>query len=337
MELIRAGIVGMGYMGDKYARALRRIAEAALVGVCDNNPERAESAGRTFGVPHYQETLDLLDKANLGLLFVCGPEDDHVAPSVAALERGINVLVEKPLATTIEGGQQICDAARSSGALLSVGHILRYDTRYAKAKDAIVQGDVGTIQNLYARRWNTRSAQERLKGRSSLPLFLGVHDYDIARWVAGSEAVRVYAESRSRVLAAQGYPVEDTSVALISFANGTLACVEEGWIMPEGHPSGFEQRLDVLGDRGMLSVTGSQSGLTVITDERSAWPDTALWPEIGDSGVTGALERELRHVITCVATGRPPLVSGEDGLAAVRIALAVEESARRQSVVDLPH
>jgi predicted dehydrogenase len=107
--------------------------------------------------------------------------------------------------------------------------------------------------------------------------------------------------------------------------------------MPEGHPSGFEQRLDVLGDRGMLSVTGSQSGLTVIGDERSAWPDTALWPEIGDSGVTGALERELRHVITCVATGHPPLVTGEDGLAAVRIALAVEESARRQSVVDLPH
>jgi UDP-N-acetylglucosamine 3-dehydrogenase len=337
MEPIRVGIVGMGYMGNKYARALCRIAEATLVGVCDNNPERAASAGRTFEVAHYQETPDLLDKANPGLLFVCGPEDSHVAPSVAALERGISVLVEKPLATTVEGGQQICDAARSSGALLSVGHILRYDTRYAKAKDAIVQGDVGNIQYLYARRWNTRSAQARLKGRSSLPLFLGVHDYDIARWFVESEAVRVYAEGRSGVLAAQGYPIEDTSIALISFANGALACVEEGWIMPEGHPSGFEQRLDVLGDRGMLSVTGSQAGLTIITDERSLWPDTALWPEIGDSGVTGALERELRHVITCVTTGRQPLVSGEDGLAAVRVALAIEESVRRRAVVELSH
>ena len=335
MGPIRVGIMGMGYIGDKSGRALRRIVEAELVGVCDNNPERAESAGRTFAVPPYQETTDLLEGAHPHLLFVCGPEDSHVAPSVAALERGIGVLVEKPLATTLKDGQQICDAARGSGALLSVGHILRYDTRYAKAKDAIVQGHVGAIQNLYARRWNTRSAQARLKGRSSLPLFLGVHDYDIARWFVGSEAVRVYAESRSRVLAAQGYPIEDTSIALISFANGALACVEEGWIMPEGHPSGFEQRLDVLGDRGMLSVTGSQAGLTVITDERSVWPDTALWPEIGDSGVTGALERELRHVITCVTTGQQPLVSGEDGLAAVRVALAIEESARRQAVVEL--
>lgn len=336
MESIRVGIVGMGYMGDKYGRVLQRIAEAELVGVCDNNPERAESAGRLFTVAHYQATNDLLDKANLDLLCICGPEDYHAVPCIAALERGVSVLVEKPLATTVEDGQRMCDAARGSGALLSVGHVLRYDTRFARAKDAVEQGKVGTVQNLYARRWNTRSAQARLKGRSSLPLFLGVHDYDIARWFVGSEVTRVYAESRSRVLAAQGYPIEDTSIALISFANGALACIEEGWIMPEGHPSGFEQRLDVLGDHGMLNVTATQSGLTVISDERSEWPDTALWPEIGDSGVTGALERELRHVVTCVATKRAPLVSGEDGLAAVRIALAVEESARNRTPVDVP-
>ncbi len=105
--------------------------------------------------------------------------------------------------------------------------------------------------------------------------------------------------------------------------------------MPEGHPSGFDQRLDVLGASGMVSVSGGYGGLTVIDDSREQWPDTMLWPSIAGGGVTGALERELRHVVGCVASGRRPLVGGEDGLAALRIALAVEESARAKAPVTM--
>jgi UDP-N-acetylglucosamine 3-dehydrogenase len=191
------------------------------------------------------------------------------------------------------------------------------------------------LQSLHARRWNTRSAQQRLRGRSSLPLFLGVHEYDIVRWIAGAEPVRVVAEARSRVLAAQGYPTEDTSIALISFANGVLACVEEGWIMPEGHPSGFVQQLDALGDSGMMSLEGSSAGLTAISDARASWPDAALWPPDPVGGVGGDLERQVRHFVQCVAGDGTPLVSGRDGLAAVRLALAVEASARTGAAVQL--
>jgi UDP-N-acetylglucosamine 3-dehydrogenase len=334
MATIRVGIVGMGYMGDRFARILRRTSEARLVGVCDNNPERATSVGVTFGVPHYLATEDLLASEHPQLLIVCTPEDYHLAPCLAALERSIGVLVEKPIAASIEDAQRIRDAAQRYGALLSVGHVLRYDTRFMLAKEAVDAGKVGAVQSLHARRWNSRLAQElHLKGRSSLAQFLGVHDYDIVRWFAGAEPIRVYAESRSRVLAS--YHVDDTAIALISFANGALACVEEGWILPKGYPSGLQMHLDVLGDQGMVRVAGLDSGLAIFDDEQARWPDTMVYPPGEDGTVTGALERELRHVVSCLETGRTPLVTGEDGLAALRIALAVEESAQRQAPVQL--
>lgn len=331
---IRVGVVGMGFMGGMYASILSRLEGAALAGVCDVAAGRAEEAGSTFGVPSYTEIGALLEHGSLQALCVCGPEDTHHQSAITALNRGVAVLVEKPLASTMEDAQAICDAATHNGAILSVGHVLRFDYRYAEVQEATARGQIGEVQSLHARRWNTRSAQHRLRGRSSLPLFLGVHDYDLVRWIAGAEPTRVVAESRSRVLRDEGYPIEDTTIALIGFANGALACVEAGWILPEGHPSGFVQQLDVLGARGMLSLEGSAAGLTAISDDRATWPDAALWPTVRGA-VGGALERQIQHFVGSVAEDRPPLVGGMDGLVAVRVALAVEESARSGAAVTL--
>jgi len=325
---VRVGVVGMGFMGNLYARVVQGLEGAMLAGVCDTLPERAAAAGETYGVAQFDSAEQLIAVGDLQALCVCGPEDAHLEPALAALEQGISVLVEKPLATTVEHCERLCQAAEQSGALLAVGHLLRYDYRYAQLEAAVRGGELGELQSLHARRWNTKSAQARLRGRSSLPLFLGVHDYDLLRWIAGSEPIRVVAEGRGRVLAAQGYPVQDTTIALISFANGVLACAEAGWILPEGHPSGFVQRMDVLGDRGMMSIEGSAAGLTAISDERAQWPDAALWPPDPVKGVGGALERQIRHFVRCAGGGGTPLASGRDGLAAVRIALAVEEAVR---------
>jgi predicted dehydrogenase len=110
--------------------------------------------------------------------------------------------------------------------------------------------------------------------------------------------------------------------------------VEEGWVLPDGHPTGFDQRLEVNGTTGRIELVGHYGGVVVMSDQRESWPDTALWPTV-HGRVTGALERETDHFIECLRTGRQPLVTGEDGLAAVRIALAVEESARTGQAVGL--
>jgi predicted dehydrogenase len=334
MEAVRIGVVGAGYMGRSFAKIVADHPGAQLAGIADLNVAVAREAGVALNAPAYASVSKLIQAGNLDGLIVATVEHAHRESCVTALEQGIGVLVEKPLATTIDDGQAIIAAAETSGAPLLIGHVLRFDARYARLKEAVAGGQLGEPLTMYARRLNGKRAQDRLKGRCSLPLFLGVHDYDIARWVAGGEVVRVMAQSRFGHLQSQGYAVEDATWALLTFDNGVLAAIEEGWILPNGHPSGVDQRFEVNGSAGRAEVTGASSGLTIMSEERESWPDTALWPTV-HGRVTGALEREVGHFIRCLKREETPFVTGADGLAAVRIALAVEESARAGTAVNL--
>lgn len=334
MSALRIGVVGAGFMGRMYAQIVHAHPLAELAGVADLDIAVARSAVEQLGAPAYTSVEELLERGSLAGLIVATVEDAHVAPCLAAFERRVGVLVEKPLATTIADATAIVEAARRTGSVLMVGHVLRFDARYVSLWETVANGGIGEPLTVYARRLNGKDAQKRLHGRCSLPLFLGVHDYDIVRWTVGSEVTQVVAQARRGFLSGQGYPVEDASVALLTFANGVLATVEESWVLPDGHPTGFDQRLEVNGTTGRVELVGHYGGVVVMSDQRESWPDTALWPTV-HGRVTGALERETDHFIECLRTGRQPLVTGEDGLTAVRIALAVEESARTGQAVSL--
>ena len=334
MKVVRVGVVGAGFMGRSYAQLVRQHPTAELVGVADVDEAAARAAAEPLGIPWFGSGEELIASGRPEALVVATVEDAHRGPCLAALDAGIATLVEKPIATTIDDATAIVTAARRTSTLLMVAHILRFDARYALLREMVAAGQIGEPLTVYARRLNGKGAQDRLRGRCSLPIFLGVHDYDAVRWILGSEVREVVARSRVGFLADQGYPVEDASWALLTFASGTLAAVEEGWVLPNGHPAGFDQRLEINGTTGRAEVTGTQQGLAMTSDGSVVWPDTALWPTV-NGRVSGDLERELNHFVACVQTGTPPLVSGEDGLAALRIALAVEEAARTGQPVRL--
>lgn len=334
MEPLNIGVVGAGYMGRSFARLVAQHPLARLTGVADINNAAAAAVADAFGAAAYASAEALLDRERLDGLIVATFEDAHRAPCLAALSRGVATLVEKPIASTLADGEAIVEAARASGAMLMVGHVLRFDARYAQVQSAVASGHIGTPLTATARRLNGKAAQKRLNGRSSLATFLGVHDYDAVRWIVGAEVHEVVARSRVGFLKGQGYDVEDATWALLTFDNGVIAAIEEGWILPDGHPSGFEQRLEVNGTTGRAEIAAAYQGLTLITDQRAAWPDTALWPTINGQ-VGGSLEREVAHFLSEIRSGQPPLVSGQDGLAALRIALAVEEAARTGQSVSL--
>ena len=157
-----------------------------------------------------------------------------------------------------------------------------------------------------------------------ISIFIGVHDYDVMRWMLGHEATRATTEATSGVLRSRGHDVDDTVWALIRFDGGAIGVAETGWALPAAHP-GFEQALEVVGTEGSLAVT-SGYGVVRIDPGGTRWPDTGLWPRTGGR-VGGALAAELRHFVDCVRTGQEPAVTGEDGLAALRIATAVHEAA----------
>ncbi len=325
-------VIGMGMMGRGFAQICNQLWEAELIGVSDISDTAGNAAAQEFGVPHYKEYSELIRRPDVHTVIIATPEDAHVEPTVAALEAGKSVLLEKPIADNLADAQRIAETAARTGGLLMVGHILRFVTHYALAKSAVDSGQIGPVQYMQTRRLNGKNAQDRLKGRCSLPAFLGVHDYDIVRWFAGSEPERVYAESQAGVLQKMGYNTEDTNWAMITFKNGVLAVCECGWILPAGHINKSDTRFYVQGADGRLDVELLNQGILQATEQASTFPGTVFMPRVYGEIRMGFVN-EVQHFLACARQEKQPLISVEDAVAAVRIADAVVESARTHQPV----
>ncbi len=328
------GVVGMGFMGRAFAQICTQLPGTQLVGVSDIDEQTGEAAANQFSVPFYNNFADLIARPELQAIIVATSEDAHVDPSVCALEHGKSVMVEKPIADTVANGRKIAAANAGGKATLMVGHVLRYATHYCLMKQAVDSGSIGQVQCVYTRRLNGRGAQNRLHGRSPLPVFLGVHDYDVAHWFANSKPTRVYAESQWTVLKGLGYNVEDTNWAMINFENGVLAVCETGWILPGGHPSGFDGGVAVQGTTGRLDMQLNDQGIKLSTDAGTVFPDTTFMPRAYGE-LRSSFVYEIEHFANCILTGREPLTNAADAILAMEIAEAVMESARTHQPVVL--
>lgn len=331
------GVIGMGFMGKAFAQICNQLSSARLVGVSDAVSEVGQSAASHYGTTHFADYRELINHADCQAVIIATPEDVHLDPCLVALEQNKSVLVEKPIADTTENAAKILTAAENSSGTLMVGHVLRFATSYAMIKQMVDEGKVGKVQYIQTRRLNGKAAQDRLKGRCSLPVFLGVHDYDIVRWIADSEPVRVYAESQFGVLSASGYKleteIEDSNWAMITFANGVLAVCETGWILPNGHPAGADQQLVVQGSDGRLELDLLHQGIRFSNESGFAYPDTSFMPWVSGEMRAGFVY-EVEHFIKSVASHQTPLVTGHDGMVALKIAEMIIQSAAQHTPVE---
>jgi UDP-N-acetylglucosamine 3-dehydrogenase len=324
METVNVAVVGVGKMGVNHAAAYSRNAAARLRAVVDVREEVARDVAERFGVPAFGDVGRMLQEADVDAVSICTSDAHHTAPALACFAAGKHVLLEKPIATSLSDAGQIIEAAGEAGVKFLVGQIVRFDPAYAHVKTRLDSGELGELEAVFARRLNNVGSQEILGGRISVLSFLGVHDFDYVRWLAGSEPVRVHTESIAKVHKSAGLDVEDHTFTLIRFANGVIACVEAGWVLPDAHPRKADFKLEVIGTRGMAQVDLLGGGLAVCTER--GWEV----PPMGQ-----ALDAEIAHFIECILEDSAPLVSGEDGLAALRISLAAQESAKTGRTVEL--
>ena len=337
---IRAGIVGLGFMGSRYLEFLQKLDGVAVTALCDLREGIAEEFSRATGARAVVEAEELAAAPDVDAVFVCTPEDRHAAVAVAALAAGKAVLIEKPLAHSLTEARAIVAAAEASGAVVMVGHLLRFEPRWAAAQRAIAAGELGEVLSIATRRVGSVLDQQVLGGRTTIPLYYGVHDLDIVRWFAGAEATTLYASRRSGVLQSLGYPVHDLYCAVLEFDNGVLATAELGWHVPAAASTAPTAGVTVVGTRGWLEVDQGATGLRYWSEtdagSRSVNPilDVAFWSDA--HGVPGgALANELRHFLACVRTRSQPIISLEDAFEALRLSLAMEASADRSEAIQL--
>jgi UDP-N-acetylglucosamine 3-dehydrogenase len=332
MRRIGYGVIGLGFFGEKHAEVAAALPNVELRCVCTRQDKRRRDIQKRLDVPHaFRDYDDLLADPAIEAVSIVTHVADHVAPALAAFRAGKHVLLEKPMAGTVAECERIMAAAEKADRILMVGHICRFNPRYALARERIAAGALGRIVSLYARRNIPAARSRRVLDKIGPLLGDGIHDTDLMLWLSGSRIETVYAQE----LSVRGLKNPDIGWAMYRFASGAIGVIENVWLLPDGTPFRIHEQLEVIGTEGAVYVHGSDTNLVIQTRDGIDCPDTHYWPQLhGEVG--GALRTEIASFVDCVARGVPPsIVTPAEACAAVAATTAAERSARTGKVVRL--
>ena len=336
LRTLRAAVVGLGAMGANHARVYADIPGVELTAVADTDPARVEQATRGRTLRGYTDFTGLLEEERPDLVSIAVPTRTHLDVALRVIERGVPLLVEKPLAATLDEGERLRDAARAAGLPLAVGHIERFNPAVIALKDRLRAGDLGRVLQVHARRVGPFPERVRDVG---VVLDLAPHDIDVMRFVVGSEVQRVQAETERRVHTEH----EDMLSGLVRFANGVVGVLDINWLTPTKI-----RELSVLGERGMFVVDYLARELTFFQNDFEARDQQGAWAARHLKGVSEGprtqlkidrrepLRVELEAFARAVREGTPPDVSPDDALAAMAVADALVRAAETHAAVTLP-
>ncbi len=329
----RVAVIGVGSMGRNHARVYHELTEAELVAVSDADPLLARTVGAQYGVPFYTDYRSLLEKEKPEAVSIAVPTALHEEVGRAALEAGAHVLIEKPIAATIEQGEALIERANTTGRVLMIGHIVRFNPAIQALKQHMQAGDLGRIFQIFCRRAGPFPARVRDVG---VVIDLAPHDVDIMRFLTGLEPERVYAEIAQRIHTNH----EDLLFGLLHFPEGITAALEINWLTP----TKLRETL-VLGERGMFRVDDLTQDLYFYENAHANgthWQTLAHLKGVSEgSMIRFALQRfeplkaELQAFLQAVRGEAEVPVSGADGLAALRLALLLVESGTQHRVIEL--
>jgi predicted dehydrogenase len=333
MTPVAMSVIGAGFMGSRWARCIAEHPGASLLTVSDVREDVGRKTAEEWGCEYVGDFAAAASDPRVQGIVVCTPEHLHVEPALAAIDAGKAVAVEKPLAHSIEAVRDISERARKKGTPVLVGHILRFEPRYAAVARAIRAGEIGAVQAVRHARIGLVSDQRILQGRTSIALYYGVHEFDLARWYAGDIA-SIYAHRSTGVLQKHGFAVEDLYSAVMTFRSGGHGTAMLGWSLPPGMSAWGLAGVTVFGEDGVLDVDQGSLGFMKVRSDRIE-PEDVYYSPIVHERMEGAMRSEVDHFVRCVRGDVEPLCSAADGAAAVEVSLAMERSADGGVVVAL--
>ncbi|HOB97459.1 MAG TPA: Gfo/Idh/MocA family oxidoreductase [Verrucomicrobiota bacterium] len=332
MNRVRMAVIGLGWFGEKHCEALSGIPHVELHALCTRTESRLKALARTFGVRKtYTDYRALLADPDVDAVSVVTMWDQHAAPTLAALDAGKHVFLEKPMASTNADCERIVRAAKAASKHFMVGHICRFNPRYAAAKEAIAAGKIGRIVSMYARRNIPACVGQSVLPKIGPIIGDGVHDTDLMLWYSGAKVVSAYAQTVN----VRKLKNPDLGWTMYRFDTGAIGVLEDTWFLPDTTAFQIDERMEIIGTEGSIHIHETHPNLSIC--DATGWhsPDTTYWPSL--HGVrAGALRDELSYFLQCVLEDRKPtVITPEESAAAVRACLAAEASAATGRIVKL--
>lgn len=306
-------------MGSGYARLFgsRRVPGVELVGVVDLMEERAQAVAGPASAASFTNLLDALKETAPDFAYVATPDALHRSPVETLANAGVAVLVEKPLATTVEDAEAMTRVAAQTGIHAEVNYANRWNPPFAEAKRFIDRGEAGEVRSFNVRLNNPLSTPETNLGwsASTTPAwFLMSHCLDLAHWLGGQRAKTVYATAGYGVLSELGISTPDWVHAVVRYEDGSDGVFESLWILPDSWPGVLEFDFRVTGTRGRLDIDTTRQSLAV-TSSRHEYPTTLNWAQQRITSFLRAMDGYERTVVRF-----------EDALEVTRILVALHRS-----------
>ena len=327
---IRIALIGAGTMGRWYAQCFNEYDGCELVAVCDLDLDKAEALAREWAAgPAYASYDEMLAGEALEAVAVATPDRFHREPVIAGLGAGKHVLCEKPLATTLEDGLAMKQAVEQSGRKLMVNFGNRHRSRAQMLRKLVMEEQtVGEIGNVYVE-LNERVCKtgELAWAEYTSPIwFLLSHCVDYLRFITGLEIVEIFGYQTRQVMPTRGLDTSDTSIFVGRLSNGGHVFLGSSWIYPDDYSPDIDFSMRILGSDGLIECQMHPHDLTVHTDKtRSA---NYSYPYTDYRGCReNWWTQSTRYFVHCIATGQHPTPDVDDGLACLRVLLAMEEAA----------
>jgi myo-inositol 2-dehydrogenase / D-chiro-inositol 1-dehydrogenase len=333
MKKIKLGVIGAGRIGKVHiATLVQSVPQAEVIAVADVNLSSANEVAKAYGIETvFSNYLDVINHPVVEAVVICSPTDTHARYIVEAARAGKHIFCEKPVDLSLEVIQGALDAVKKAGVKLMVGFNRRFDPNFLKIKQLVVEGKIGDPHILkITSRDPAPPPAEYSAVSGGMFMDMTIHDFDMARYIAGSEVTEVYTKASVLVDPAIGKAGDvDTAVITLSFANGAIGVIDNS----RKAVYGYDQRVEIFGSKGMASADNN-------------YPENHRY--FASDGVHGSLplnffmERyieayanEMKIFCDAVINDLQLPVSGYDGLMSVAIALAAKKSHQENRPVKL--
>ncbi len=330
-EKVRFGVIGAGRIGRIHIQNLcQRVSDAEVVVVCDVAVHETRQWAAGLGVDNVvADPQDVFNDRSVDAVVICSPTDLHAEHMMAAAKAGKDIFCEKPIAIELERTKQALKAVEDAGVLLQLGFNRRFDHNFQRIQQLVEQGALGDVHivNITSRD-PAPPPIEYVKVSGGIFMDMAIHDFDMARYMVGSEVVEVYAAANVLIDPEIGEAGDfDTAVTILKFANGATAVIDNS----RQAVYGYDQRVEVFGSKGRASAENDTPTNVSVYTEDTVTSDKPLHFFL--ERYMGSFAKEMEDFASAVLQRSEPPVGGEDGLKSLLIAMAATKSAKENRPV----
>ncbi len=323
MKKLNIGIIGAGRIGKLHAENLAKMPQVRIKAISDIYPDPIRQWAAEIGIPHVTaDYKEIISDPDIDAVFICSSTDTHVPLIIEAAEAGKHIFCEKPISMKVELTKQALAAVQKANVRLQVGFNRRFDHNFKRVRELVEEGKIGEPHIIkVTSRDPSPPPKEYIQVSGGIFIDMAIHDFDMARFLAGSDVEEVYAQGAVLVdpVFAEFGDV-DTAITTLKFKNGAIGVIDNS----RKAEYGYDQRVEVFGSKGCVTVTNDFPNSAEVSTGDGVFRDKPKYFFL--ERYNEAYVREVQQFIDCVLHNQSAPVDGNDGLQAELIAHAAKRS-----------